>query len=108
MAEISNIHIGSIIKQKFEESAMTPSDFADKICCDRTTLYNIFQRKSIDTERLLRISKVLNFDFYNEIYLNRYSDFFAKKVLVAIEIPEENLKNMDLPKPFLRLVLQND
>jgi len=103
-----NIHIGSIIKQKFDESALTPDEFAEKIHCDRTTIYDIFKRKNIDVELLLKISDALHFDFYNEIYLNTPSDRFAKKILVAVEINEKTLNTLNLPPNFVRLLLQNN
>ena len=55
----NDIHIGSIIKKKVEESKMSIAEFAEKIYCDRTTVYDLFKRSSIDIERLIRISKVL-------------------------------------------------
>jgi plasmid maintenance system antidote protein VapI len=64
-----NIHIGEIIKSKYIESGMSISKFASLINCERTNVYSIFKRKSIDTDKLLIISKVLNFDFISEIYL---------------------------------------
>jgi hypothetical protein len=36
---MKNIHIGSIIKQKLDESSMSIKNFADIINCDRTTVY---------------------------------------------------------------------
>ena len=65
---MKNIYIGPIIKQKVIESGMTITEFADRINCERSSVYYIFKQKSIDTERLLKISEVLNFDFLAEIY----------------------------------------
>ena len=42
----------------------TISWFAKKLCCDRTNVYSIFKRQSIDTELLLRISEALHYDFF--------------------------------------------
>lgn len=58
------IHIGSIIKEKFEASEHTVAWFARKINYDRTNIYRIFDRESIDTELLMKISEALNFDFF--------------------------------------------
>jgi len=100
---MNNIHIGSIIKQKLEESSMSMKEFAGRIKCERTTVYNIFERKSIDSELLLRISQALNFDFYNEVYLNNEKNNFSKKILIAIEIDEKNIDKLDLPDNFTKL-----
>ncbi|MCL2596879.1 MAG: helix-turn-helix domain-containing protein [Paludibacter sp.] len=85
MQSLKNIHIGNIIRQKLKENSMSITDFANKIHCERTTVYDIFERKSIDSELLIRISEVLNFDFYNEIYLNKDTNNFSKKILIAFE-----------------------
>ena len=43
---------------------------AQEICCDRTNVYKIFHRASIDTELLLRISNVLKRNFF-DVYTDR-------------------------------------
>ncbi len=58
------IHIGSIIKEKFDELGLPVSWFAKELCCDRTNVYSIFKRESIDTSLLVKISLILNHDFF--------------------------------------------
>lgn len=58
------IHIGSIIKKKFEERGLSASWFAKELCCDRTNVYSIFKRESIDTALLEKISIILEHDFF--------------------------------------------
>lgn len=41
--------------------------FANELACSRTNVYKIFSKQSIDTYDLLRISKILEFDFF-EVY----------------------------------------
>ena len=53
------IHIGSIIKEKFEKHGASVSWFARQLCCDRTNIYSIFKRESIDTALLVKISIIL-------------------------------------------------
>lgn len=60
------IHIGKTIEQVLREQGRSVSWFAKQICCERTNVYGIFQRASIDTELLLRISRVLSYDFFEE------------------------------------------
>jgi len=62
---MKDIHIGPIIKQKFQDSSMMVEEFAEKINCERTTVYDIFRRKSVDSELLFKISEALNLNFYN-------------------------------------------
>ena len=58
------IHIGKEIKMRLEQQERSPGWLAKKINCDRTNIYKIFQRASIDTDLLLRISKALKHDFF--------------------------------------------
>lgn len=64
------IHIGSIIKEKFDELELSVSWFAKELCCDRTNVYSIFKRESIDTSLLVKISLILNHDFFQ--YYSQY------------------------------------
>lgn len=70
---MKNVHIGSIIRQKLEESPLSIAEFASQINRTRTTVYDIFDRKSIDVDMLLSISEVLNYNFLEEVYLVRSS-----------------------------------
>jgi len=63
-------NIGSLIKAELERQERTVSWFARKLCCDRSNIYKLFQRSTIDTELLLRISKILNYNFF-ELYSKR-------------------------------------
>ena len=58
------IHIGQLIEAELIRQERTISWFAKKLCCDRTNVYSIFKRQSIDTELLLRISITLHYDFF--------------------------------------------
>ena len=61
------IHIGELIRQRLCEIERTPTWLARKINCDRTNIYKIFQRASIDTELLSRISKALEYNFFVDL-----------------------------------------
>jgi transcriptional regulator with XRE-family HTH domain len=98
----NNIHIGKLIKEKFEEKKMTKAEFARRINIHRSTVYLLFEQKSIDIEQLMAISKVLEYDFIEEVYLKRHQ---AKgdTVIVGVEVDRSQLQNLDLPKEFLKL-----
>lgn len=64
------IFIGPIIKAELDRQERSVSWFARKIGCDRSTVYRIFQRASIDTQLLMRISTVLDHDFFADISQN--------------------------------------
>lgn len=61
------IHIGQLIKTELELQERTPTWLAKKINCDRTNIYRIFDRESIDTALLSRISTALNRNFFEEL-----------------------------------------
>ena len=61
------IDIGPIIKQKLKEIKKTIVWLAENLSCSRTNVYKIFNKRSVDTADLLRISDILDFDFF-ELY----------------------------------------
>lgn len=58
------VHIGKIIQQELVSQERSVSWFAKKLYCDRTNVYKIFRKQSLDTELLLRSSLVLHHDFF--------------------------------------------
>ncbi len=90
MKEQKEIHIGSLIKEKMEERVLSVSDFAHALHYERTNIYKIFKRSSIDVDLLLRISEVLAYDFLREVYLadepRRYS--------ITIEADKEDIEEI--------------
>ena len=68
------IHIGSLIKNKLKEDGRSASWLAKKINCERTNVYKIFKKPSIDTSLLLKITLALKtnfFVYYSEIHKNK-------------------------------------
>jgi len=68
---LDEIHIGRLIRNKLKEKKHTALWLAQKIHCDRSNIYKIFKKPSIDTDLLLKINMVLNTDFfacYSELY----------------------------------------
>ena len=62
-----NLHIGQLIKTVFDESGMSVSEFARQIHLERSSVYNIFERPSIDAIQLARISLVLKHNFLSDV-----------------------------------------
>lgn len=67
MATQPNLHIGHLIKSVFDESGMTISEFARQIHLERTTVYSIFERPTVDVLQLAKISKALKHNFLFDI-----------------------------------------
>lgn len=61
------LHIGLLIKAELERQERTVSWFARKLCCDRSNVYKLFKRTTIDTGLLLRISAILNHNFFDTL-----------------------------------------
>ena len=62
--------IGTIIREELERQERTVTWFARKLSCDRSNVYRLFQKHSIDTALLSRISVVLGRDFFSELSEN--------------------------------------
>lgn len=60
------MHIGKCIKQKLMEQGRTSSWLAQQLSYNRTTMYKIYDKASLDTLMLLRISRIMNYDFFQE------------------------------------------
>ena len=61
--------IGQLIKTQLKERGMTVSHLARTLSCERSNLYRIFEKDSIDTRLLLNISRALDYDFF-QLYSN--------------------------------------
>lgn len=105
---MKSIHIGSIIEQKVKEQKINISDFAKLINRSRTTVYDIFQRKSIDIDLLLVISKALDFDFLTEIYVPQNKNKQEKKYFVAIEVNPSELPAACLQATTKKIIFCSD
>ncbi len=67
------IHIGKLIEEELRRQGRSVSWFASRLYCDRTNVYSIFRRKSIDTDLLIRISHILDYNFFN-CYLSEFNE----------------------------------
>ncbi|MDR3286927.1 MAG: helix-turn-helix domain-containing protein [Prevotellaceae bacterium] len=104
---MKNIHIGKLIKEKFDEKNITKAEFARLINIHRSTVYLLFEQKSIDIELLINISKVLEYDFISEVYL-KHNTAKEKSIIVGIEITAGQLEKLNLPKEFIYLLKQQN
>ena len=63
-----DVHIGTEIKRVLRDRNMSVTEFAKRICCHRKNVYDIFNRKTLDVDRIITISELLNYDFIHELY----------------------------------------
>lgn len=60
------IHIGKIIEEELRRQRRTVRWLAGELYLDRSNAYRLLRRQSIDTEMLVRVSRVLGRDFFAE------------------------------------------
>ena len=73
--------IGNLIKQELEKQERSISWLARKLSCDRTKVYRILQKHSIDTYDLARISILLSHDFFADLSESLKNDEDVSKML---------------------------
>lgn len=66
------ICIGEEIRMRLRISRHSCVWMAQQLSCSRTNLYKIFKKQSIDTSELLRISRILDYDFF-KLYSEEFS-----------------------------------
>jgi plasmid maintenance system antidote protein VapI len=66
------LHIGYIIRDELRRQGRTNQWLADQMSIDRSTLQRLFNKSSIDTQQLFRISKILGKDLFRY-----YSDMLS-------------------------------
>lgn len=73
--------IGQLIKDEMKRQERSVSWMARKLDLDRSNVYRLFQRNSIDTDLLMKVSLALNVD-----YFAYFSKKIAKKASNATEV----------------------
>jgi len=73
------IHIGSLIEQELRRQDRYVTWLASELHCDRTNVYKIFKKKSIDTKLLENISVILRHNFFLD---------YSEKISTAIDEQE--------------------
>lgn len=65
-SQMKSLHIGNMIKAELKAQGRTITWFAKAIHTDRTNVYKILRKETIDLQLLIRISKLLHHDFLLE------------------------------------------
>ena len=88
-----NIHIGTLINQAVTESGIEMSRICNFFKCKEKEVTEMYQAKSLDTEILLKWSKLLEYDFFR-IY-TQHLILYAPPVK---QEENENNKKSSLPQ----------
>lgn len=65
--EVTNIHIGEMVKKELQKQDLTISWLARQVHQDASNLNKMLQKPSMHTDLLIRISQALHHDFFMEI-----------------------------------------
>jgi hypothetical protein len=104
------VEIGQKIKEVFDKRQMKLTDFADQLGTVRQNVYRIFKKRHLDTGLLLKISQVLNHNFF-QYYVNspsRESESTESLVGIKKEISEQS-NQLELAKKevdYLRKIIK--
>ena len=60
-------HIGKLIKAEVTKKGIKVSWLAEQLKCHRNNVYLIFSRRWIDTDTLMKLSRILNHDFFADL-----------------------------------------
>ena len=99
--QMKNIHIGSLIKEQFEKKMesdkhFNKTAFANMIHVHRSTIYPMFDHKSIDIDLLMRISEALDYDFIKKVYSENEC-----KPIIEVEVTKRQLQQLESSDNFL-------
>lgn len=74
-----SIHIGQMIKEKVTEKRLSQEALGKMINTTKQNVGNIYKRRSIDTQLLLKLCTVLEFDFFEAFYTEEPLKSMRKK-----------------------------
>lgn len=98
MTARKDVHIGHEIERVLHASGMSVTEFAARICCNRKNVYDIFRRKSIQMDQIIRISEVLNYDFVRQCYYDEadwHKESKTLKIKLLIDGEKVSLEQCD-------------
>jgi transcriptional regulator with XRE-family HTH domain len=61
---MKNFHIGKKIQNVKDAKGISTSEFARQLSFTRDAVYKIFKQESIKSDRIFKISLILNHDFF--------------------------------------------
>jgi hypothetical protein len=62
--------IGNLIKEQVKACPLTNKEITDKLNRSENTIYNLYAKASIDTDILLALCEILQYDFFEFFYSN--------------------------------------
>ena len=105
---MATVEIGQKIKEVFEARHKKLTDFADELGTVRQNVYRIFRKRHLDTGLLLKISQVLDYNFFQYYIESPPEDSRVDDSRHVAEISEYQQK-LDLSKKeidYLRKIIR--
>lgn len=97
-ASNTKIHIGKLIAGVIEDVGISKAEFGRRIDLSRQAINSMLNKKTLDTSLLLKISKVLNHDFFSyyakEFNPERAPSKKTPGMFVVIEIDEKDREDL--------------
>lgn len=105
--------IGQLIKDRVKAENLKVTDFAKMIGAERTNVYDIFKRSSIDTELLKKIGQVLHYDFFQDLLepetvkeiVLRHA--MTNKVYVELSLTDDEVKSLGIEDRVVKQICDN-
>ncbi|HEY0679630.1 MAG TPA: hypothetical protein VGD17_15200 [Chitinophagaceae bacterium] len=89
-----SIHIGQLIKEKVTEKRLSQEALGKMINTTKQNVGNIYKRRSIDTQLLLKLCIVLEYNFFEAFYSEEPLKTMRKKEIDAINSEISALQNI--------------
>ena len=72
------MHIGNILRERLKAEGKSVVWLVRELGCHRTNVYNLFDKYSLDTMLLERLSIILDYDFF-ELYSEETKEKMKRK-----------------------------
>ena len=66
--KMKDVDVGTMIREELRRQGRTINWFATQICCEKSNVYKLFRRKSIDLGQLMKISEALDHNFLRDCF----------------------------------------
>lgn len=102
------VEIGQKIKEVFDNRNIRLTDFADELGTVRQNVYRIFKKRHLDTGLLLKISRVLDYNFF-QYYVSADNQAIHNQAGAVQNETAEFQKQLELSKKeidYLRKIIK--
>lgn len=66
---MKDVNVGQMVRDELLRQGRTVNWLAKEIYCEKSNVYKLFKRRSIDLAQLMRISEVLNYNFLKDCFV---------------------------------------